>query len=104
MILAPILFLSSFLIYLLTLNGTVPAYRDSGDLINAVSTLGIAHPPGYPLYILTGNLFSFLMPLANPAYRVNFFSAFCAPAATALLYACTRRFIDIDPARRPCAI
>src|SRR3954463_15245087 len=86
MILAPILFLSSFLIYLLTLNGTIPAYRDSGDMINAVSTLGIAHPPGYPLYVVLATLFTALFPSAHAAYRVNLFSAVCSAGAAVLLY------------------
>ena len=48
--------------------------EDSGDFINGVLTLGIVHPPGYPLYTVLGHLFSFL-PLGDPAFRVNLFSA-----------------------------
>src|SRR5258708_21434675 len=81
-----LLFLGSFLVYLVTLNGTIPAYRDSGDLISAIYSLGIAHPPGYPLYVVTGKLFIKVIPFANAAYRVNLFSAFCAAASVVLLY------------------
>jgi len=48
--------------------------EDSGDFINGVLTLGIVHPPGYPLYTVLGHLFS-LLPFGEPAYRVNLFSA-----------------------------
>jgi hypothetical protein len=48
--------------------------KDSADFIMGVLTLGIVHPPGYPLYTLLGHLFSFL-PFGDPAYRVNLFSA-----------------------------
>src|SRR4051794_24794832 len=81
-----VLFLSAFLLYLHTLPGSIPVYRDSGDMINAVMTLGIAHPPGYPMYVLTGKLFTLLMPFANLAYRVTAFSAFSAALSAALAY------------------
>jgi len=48
--------------------------EDSGDFINGVLTLGIVHPPGYPLYTVLGHLFS-LLPFGDPAFRVNLFSA-----------------------------
>jgi len=48
--------------------------EDSGDFINGVLTLGIVHPPGYPLYTMLGHLFSFL-PLGDTAFRVNLFSS-----------------------------
>ncbi|NIN68223.1 MAG: DUF2723 domain-containing protein [Anaerolineae bacterium] len=48
--------------------------------------LGIAHPTGYPLYILLGKLFSFL-PVGNVAYRLNLSSALFAAGATVLVYA-----------------
>ncbi|MBU2461890.1 DUF2723 domain-containing protein, partial [bacterium] len=39
----------SFGVYLHTLTPTV-GFHDSGELITVAYTLGIAHPPGYPLY------------------------------------------------------
>ena len=47
---------------------------DSGDYINGVLTLGIVHPPGYPLYTVLAHLFSYF-PLGDLAFRVNLFSA-----------------------------
>ena len=91
MILPFLIFAGSFLFYLITLNGTIPAYRDSGDLINAVYTLGIAHPPGYPLYTLIGHVFLRLVPFANVAYRLNLFSACAAAAAAAGVHVLARR-------------
>jgi len=49
------LFFLTFAFYLSGLSGTIPAYRDSGDLIASIHTLGIAHPPGYALYVLVGS-------------------------------------------------
>lgn len=85
------LYIGFFGLYLVSLSGTFPAYRDSGDMINAVSTLGIAHPPGYPLYVLIGKLFTVFLPFGTAAFRVNLLSAFFAAAALALLYRVLRQ-------------
>jgi len=69
-------------LYLLTLAPTISG-EDSGEFITAAATLGIAHPPGYPLYCLLGHLFSW-MPLGTPAWRINFMSAFFSAASISL--------------------
>ncbi len=66
-------FFASFGLYLFTLAPTV-TFWDSGELITASCSLGIPHQPGYPLYCITGRLFSFI-PLANAAMRLNLLSA-----------------------------
>lgn len=79
-----IIFLLTFLVYLSTLCPTVPG-DDSGELITVCYTLGIAHPPGYPLYALIGKLFT-LIPVRSIAFRVNMMSAFFASLTAALIY------------------
>jgi tetratricopeptide (TPR) repeat protein len=49
--------------------------NDSPETTAAVFTLGIGHPPGYPLFALAAKIFT-LVPAANPAFRVNIFSVF----------------------------
>jgi hypothetical protein len=80
------LFLGLFGYFLSGLSGTIPSYRDSGDLIAAVHNLGIAHPPGYPGYVVLGRLWSAFLPAANLAYRLNAFSAAAGALAGTLLY------------------
>src|SRR5262245_26488949 len=46
---------------------------DSGDLVTAAATLGVAHPTGYPTYLLLAHLFQ-LLPLGDPAFRTNLLS------------------------------
>jgi hypothetical protein len=76
-------------IYMRTLAPDV-AGGDSGELITVAHTLGIAHPPGYPLYTLLAKLFT-LLPIGTIAWRVNLFSAVCgAGAATILVLAVAR--------------
>ena len=57
---------------------------DGGELAAAASTLGIAHPPGYPTYVLLAHPFT-LLPLGEVATRTNLFSALCAACTAALL-------------------
>jgi hypothetical protein len=45
-----------FWVYVQTLAPTV-SFFDSGELIAAAYTLGVAHPPGYPLYVSLGGYF-----------------------------------------------
>ncbi|MFZ1864495.1 MAG: DUF2723 domain-containing protein [Polyangiales bacterium] len=77
-----------FGLYLLTLCRTVFWY-DSAEYVTAAVTLGIPHPPGYPLYTLIGHLFT-LLPI-DPAIAVNAMSATFAAIAVALTYLVCRR-------------
>jgi len=70
---AIVLSILTFVVYAFTAAPGV-TMEDSGDFIMGVLTLGIVHPPGYPLYTLLGHLFS-LLPFGDPAFRVNLFSA-----------------------------
>ena len=69
--------------YWLTLAPTISG-GDSAELATAVHVSGVAHPTGYPLYLLVGKLFD-LIPLGEPARRVALLSAVTAAGAGALL-------------------
>ena len=58
---------------------------DSGELVSAAYTLGIAHPPGYPLWCMLGKLFTIIVPYGSIAWRVGFMSAFFGATTAALL-------------------
>jgi len=76
-------FLVSLVIYRLTLAPTVTLV-DSGELIVAARFFGVAHPPGFPLYLILAHLLSFL-PFGSVAVRINFASAIFAALACAVL-------------------
>jgi len=80
------LFVLTFAVYLSTLSPTV-GEADSFEFQVVSYTLGIAHPTGYPLYILLGKLFT-LLPIGNVAYRVNLISPLFASLAVIFLYLC----------------
>jgi len=48
---------------------------DAGEHQFAVPLLGIPHTTGYPLYVLSGKLWTLLLPLGSPAWRMNLYSA-----------------------------
>ena len=73
---------------------------DSGELVAAVSVLGIPHPSGYPLYVLLGKLWTLLLPIGSIAYRMSLFSVACTAAACGLLHHLLRR-LGRTPRRRP---
>jgi tetratricopeptide (TPR) repeat protein len=76
-------FLVALLFYSWTLAPTV-TLTDSGELIVVARGLGIAHPPGVPLWIILSHLAS-LVPLGNVAQRINFSSALFAALTCAML-------------------
>lgn len=65
--------LASLVLYTVSLAPDILAH-DVADWQRAAVDLGLSHSPGAPTYNLLGWLFS-LMPLGNPAARVNFLSA-----------------------------
>lgn len=79
-----LLFLGWFAVYLSTVSPTVN-FIDSGELIAAAYEPGIAHPPGYPLYILLGFVASHLL-WGEIAWRVNVLSAFWGAMAVAAMF------------------
>ena len=58
---------------------------DSAEFITASYTLGVAHPPGFPLYTILGKVFS-LIPLNSIAWRINLMSAFFGALTVSLVY------------------
>ena len=76
-------FLIALLLYSWTLAPTV-TLTDSGELIVVAHGLGVAHPPGFPLWVILAHLAS-LVPLGNVAVRINFSSALFAALASSIL-------------------
>ena len=76
-------FLVALVVYSWTLAPAV-TLTDSGELIVAAYGLGVAHPPGFPLWIMLAHLAS-LVPVGNVAVRINFSSAVFAALACAML-------------------
>ena len=87
-----IVFVLSLGLYVHTLAPTVLP-SNSGEFQFVADVLGIAHPPGFPLYTMLGKLFT-LIPVGDVAYRVNLMSAFFAALTLALVSRTVRRITD----------
>lgn len=73
-------------------------WGDSAEFQFAAWLGGFAHPTGYPLYLILGWLWSHAVPLGEPAYRMNLFSAVWGGAAVALISLLMMRllrFVDV---------
>ena len=79
-----VLLVTTLAVYLATL-GTTVGEADTFEFQVVAYRLGIAHPTGYPLYLLLGKLAT-LLPIGSIAWRVNSVSAVCAAGAVWLLY------------------
>ncbi|XP_021508020.1 protein O-mannosyl-transferase TMEM260 isoform X1 [Meriones unguiculatus] len=72
-------------VFALTLPRSLPG-GDSGELITAAHELGVAHPPGYPLFTLAASLAITLFPFGSIAYRVNLLCALFGAVAASFLF------------------
>jgi len=67
-------------------------FSDSGEFLTAAVSLGSAHSPGYPLFLMYAKPFAWL-PFGNIAFRINMATAFSASLACLGAYILTLRLI-----------
>ncbi|KAK7506992.1 hypothetical protein BaRGS_00001843 [Batillaria attramentaria] len=72
-------------VYLATMHRSLPG-GDAGELIVAADELGVAHPPGYPLYTLLLKLSFLLVPNGTVALKANLLTAVMGAAAGGFLF------------------
>jgi tetratricopeptide (TPR) repeat protein len=58
---------------------------DDGETITCCKTLGIQHPPGYPLHTLIGKLFT-MLPAGDVSFKVYFFAVILSALNFLLIY------------------
>lgn len=98
---APITAALAFTVYWLSLAQDLTwAYNgaDGAELITAAVTLGIPHPPGYPLYVMLGKLIS-LVPMGTVAFRFNMLSAISMALAAGLISGLIMAVLGQGPTR-----
>ena len=85
-IFASVVFLFSLIIYIATMAPTT-SFWDTGEFIASCYTLGVPHPPGTPLYLLIGNVFSHtLFFIDDIGARVNLMSPIASALSVMMLY------------------
>lgn len=73
--LIPLFLTLGILVSYVSLQATGIYGGDAGELVSAAYTFGIAHPPGYPLYIFLSGLLAHLVPVNTVAWRVGLLSS-----------------------------
>ncbi len=82
-----LIFIISFSLYAFT-SGKSVSFGDSGEFICGAYNFSQLHPPGYPLYVILGKIFT-LFPAGEIAWRVNMMSVFFASLTLVFLYIIT---------------
>src|SRR5215212_7481639 len=80
-------FAIAFITYWLTMEPTA-SYWDCGEFIAISYKLEVSHPPGAPLFMLLGRMFSFLSfgDATKVAYWINFSSVLAAAFTVLFLF------------------
>jgi len=78
-------FLASFIAYLRTMAPTA-SFWDCGEFIACSYILGIPHPPGTPLFIMIGRIFTLFPLFGEIAARINFLSVLTSALTVWLCY------------------
>jgi len=72
-------------VYTLTLEPTMP-FWDCGEFISSVHKLEVGHPPGAPLFMLIGRVFSAFVDPPTVPVVINFLSALCSGLTIVFLF------------------
>ena len=78
-------FFIPFFVYLSTMAPTT-SFWDCGEFIATSYIMGVPHPPGSPLFLLLGNVFTQLPVFADVGARVNLISPIVSAFAVMFLY------------------
>jgi len=92
----------SFAVYLTTMCPTVDV-TDAGELATVATTLGIAHPTGYPLFTLLGRCVVMIPLGAEEIFRLNILAAIETAVAAGVFLLLVMSFFDASktfPARK----
>ena len=89
--------LFALLVYLRTLTPSLSYLSpDGSELATVPAVLGLAHPPGYPLYTWMGFFFSRLLQAGDVAHRINMMSAILGAVGVGALYLIIMRLLPTE--------
>jgi tetratricopeptide (TPR) repeat protein len=86
-----------FSVYLYSVAPTA-SFWDCSELIAVSYILGIPHPPGTPLYVNLGRIFSMIPIAKEVAYRTNFFTALLGAISCGFVYLLVVKLLSLQKA------
>lgn len=84
-ILGWLVFLVATAVYFITIEDTVSLW-DCGEYVTTAYKLEVGHPPGAPLFMVIGRLFSFFAEPENVAVCINTLSALCSSLSILFMF------------------
>ena len=84
-IVAGFIFIFTTIIYILTVAPTV-SFWDCGEFIATSYKMSVPRPPGAPLFLIVGRVFSMLPIPGDVAFKMNLISVFSSSITVTLLY------------------
>src|SRR5881296_3546960 len=82
-----------FTLYALTL-GSTTALWDTSEYITAAYVLGLPHPPGNPLFVILGRVFSLLPVAPTVAQRINLLAAIASAVTAGIWFLVAERVLS----------
>lgn len=92
-IIAAIVFFISFYVFLSTAQPSV-SFWDCGEFIASSYALQVPHPPGTPLFLILGRVFSMIPFAENIGFRVNMISVLASAFTVMFLYLIAVKLIN----------
>ena len=80
-----VVFLSALVVYAITVQPTM-SFWDCGEFLACAYTVGVPHPPGAPLHILVGRLFTMMPFFQDIGLRMNYLSVISSALSALMLY------------------
>ena len=77
--------LLSLIVFLVTAAPGV-TFTDAGELAGVCTSLGVAHPTGYPLFTIMGHLWTLLPIAESPVFELNLFAGMLVSIAVFILF------------------
>ena len=97
---ALIVFLIAFVVVYSTAQPSV-SFWDCGEFIASAFYLQVTHPPGAPVFLILGRLFSMIPLASNIAFRVNIISIITSALSILFLYLIIVKVIENYKGKKP---